>query len=138
MRRSESALKAFYVDDPLKALRSAEAIIHLALGLMSMMRQISATKVHQQLQRVSQSAQSKVLEDAAVKIDDETIKRALGLLWDTVTDEFIFSTAFRAEERDLENGKLNLRSNGISWPVHHRGKDSFSRALETQPAGIRI
>ena len=91
----ESALRAFYVDDLLKALHDKDAAINLAKELMEMMKcgGFRLCKFLSNCREVLEALPASELSPAAtLHIEDEgKLDRALGILWDTIADCFTFS-----------------------------------------------
>ena len=89
----ETVLKAFYVDDLLKSVQSEDIAISLARELVAMMKRggFHLTKFLSNSRAVLDSLPaSEISPKMKLDLDAENIQRALGILWDEVTDRFIF------------------------------------------------
>ena len=94
----ESFLKAFYVDDLLKAIPTPEIAIRLAKQLISVMSLggFRLTKFMSNCKEVLDALpSSEVAPKALISIDDGNLERALGMLWDVKNDVFTFSSMIK-------------------------------------------
>ena len=91
----ESVLNSFYVDDLLKSLSSTESAIKVAKELISMLSKggFRLTKFTSNSKEVLDALpQDEVSPTATINLDSDQVERALGVLWETKGDVFLFSS----------------------------------------------
>ena len=94
----ETVLKNFYVDDLLKSVATVEQAITLAKELIAMLKcgGVRLTKFLSSSKVVLEALpETEVSKCSSREIDGEHLERALGVLWDTITDEFTFVTTLK-------------------------------------------